>query len=406
MEIVIQKFGGTSVKDVAARKQALVHVKYAVDHGKKVVVVVSAFREPGASYTTDGLLNLVHNNQSRLSKRELDMLVSVGEIVSATVFTEQAREAGLDATALTGSEAGIVTDDEFQNAKILNVDPTPIKKMFKKTNVVVVAGFQGATKDGEITTIGRGGSDVSAAVLGMALNAELVDIFTDVNGIMTADPQLVKRARCIKAISYDELANLAHNGARVIHPRAVEVAKQANLSMRIRATYQQPEELGTIVGERNPHISHYRTVTGITNQNNLTQFSVSTENLTSGQIFQLMAAQNLSIDFINISTDSVVFNLPQMDTWLAEKTLATAHANYRMVSDCAKVAIVGAGITGTPGITARIVNTLAKHHIDILQSTDSYTTIWVLIHKTDLTAALNSLHDEFLQSHQFTLTQQ
>lgn len=405
MEIVIQKFGGTSVKDSTARKQALVHVKYAIEQGKKVVVVVSAFREPGASYTTDGLLNLVHNDQSKLSTRELDMLVSVGEIVSATVFTEETREAGLNAIALTGREAGIVTDDEFQNAKILNVDPTPIKKAFKTVDVVVVAGFQGATKDGEITTIGRGGSDVSAAILGMALKAKQVDIFTDVAGIMTADPQLVKKARCIKTISYDELANLAHNGARIIHPRAVEIAKQANLSMRIRATYQQPEDLGTLVGEETPTISHYRTVTGLTSQTDLTQFSVTTTVLTSGQIFQLMATQKLSIDFINITPNSVVFNLPQSCTELAEKILTNAGAKYQTVSNCAKVAIVGAGITGTPGITARIVNALAKRYIDILQSADSYTTIWILIKKTDLTAALNGLHDEFLRNHQFTVAQ-
>ncbi|ETY74942.1 aspartate kinase [Lactiplantibacillus fabifermentans] len=398
MEIIVQKFGGTSVKDDAARKQALHHVQYAVDQGNKVIVVVSAIGRKGAPYATDSLLGLVHGDQSRLTNRELDMLVSVGETISTAVFTEMAREQGLNCIAMTGHDAGIVTNDEFQNAKILRVDPKPIQAAFDDADVVIVTGFQGATEDGHITTIGRGGSDTSAAILGAALHAKRVDIFTDVNGMMTADPRLVTHARFIEAISYEELANMAHEGAKVIHPRAVEIAEQAHVPMRIRSTYQAPDELGTLVTDRTTtKIEHYRTVTGIAHQTNLTQFTVPTDKLSSSQIFQLMAQHGLSVDFINITQHQVVFNLVNGDAVVAQKLLSAANVdNCQCISDCAKVSVVGAGITGTPGVTARIVTALSAQHIDILQSTDSYTTIWVLVKEADLKAAMNALHDEFL----------
>lgn len=397
MEIIVQKFGGTSVKDTAARKQALQHVQYAVDQGDKVIVVVSAIGRKGAPYATDSLLGLVGADRSRLTNRELDMLVSVGETISTAVFTELAREQGLNVTAMTGHDAGIVTDDDYQNAKILRVDPKPIQTAFEDADVVVVTGFQGATTSGHITTIGRGGSDTSAAILGAALKAKRVDIFTDVNGMMTADPRLVTHAHFIKTISYEELANMAHEGAKVIHPRAVEIAEQAHVPMRIRSTYQAPDELGTLVTDRSTtHIEHYRTVTGIAHQTDLTQFTVPTTKLSSSEIFQLMAEHGLSVDFINITQNQVVFNLVDGDATVAKGLLTAAGVNCQAISHCAKVSVVGAGITGTPGVTARIVTALSKQHIDILQSTDSYTTIWVLVKEADLKPAMNALHDEFL----------
>jgi len=397
MEIIVQKFGGTSVKDDAARKQALRHVQYAVDQGDKVIVVVSAIGRKGAPYATDSLLDLVHGEQSRLTNRELDMLVSVGETISTAVFTELAREQGLNVVAMTGQDAGIVTSDEFQNAKILRVKPQAVEAAFDDADVIVVTGFQGATETGHITTIGRGGSDTSAAILGAAFKAKRVDIFTDVNGMMTADPRLVTHARFIKAISYEELANMAHEGAKVIHPRAVEIAEQAHVPMRIRSTYQAPDELGTLVTDRTTtQIEHYRTVTGIAHQTGLTQFTVPTDTLSSSEIFELMAAHSLSVDFINITQHQVVFNLVNGDAQVATKLLAQAHVHCETIADCAKVSVVGAGITGTPGVTAKIVTALSTQHIDILQSTDSYTTIWVLVKQADLKVAMNALHDAFL----------
>ncbi|PJE49018.1 aspartate kinase [Pediococcus damnosus] len=404
--IIVQKFGGSSVKDGPTRLKALQHVKLAVSQGNKVIVVVSAFRSRQTPYATDALLNLVHGDQNKLSNRERDMLMSVGETISATVFTELAREQGLTAMALTGHDAGIITSNEFQNAKILKVDPQPIQNAFKKVDVVVVTGFQGATKNGQITTLGRGGSDVSAVALGAALKTKRVDIFTDVEGIMTADPRLVTHARCLKIIGYNELANLAINGARVIHPQAVEIAKQANLPMHIRATYQSPTELETLVTNQLAPIKRYRSVTGIAHQTGLTQFSVSTNEDTSAEIFQLLATHKLSIDFISITRHRVVFNLVNGAASNAKKLLSRENIAYQTITDCAKVSIVGAGMSGTPGITARIVTTLLANHIDILQSADSYTTIWILIKQSDLKTALNVLHDEFLNVYQHIKVQE
>ncbi len=400
MEIMVQKFGGTSVQDDQARKKAMAHVKYAVSQGYKVAVVVSAIGRKGAPYATDSLLNLVGSNNSLLSARELDMLVSVGEIISAAVFTEMLKENGFSATALTGPDAGFRTNNEYQNAKVLDVKTDEILKCFKSQDVVVVAGFQGLSREGHYTTLGRGGSDTSAALLGAALSAKRVDIFTDVSGMMTADPRLVKKAKFLKNVSYEEVANMAHEGAKVIHPRAVEVAQQAHLPLRIRSTWDGVDELGTLVSDRDLSIRHYRTVTGIAHQVGLTQFSVKTEKYDPQTIFKLLADNHLSIDFINILPEKFVFNLDANESQKAKKLLQEKQVAAEIIENCAKVSIVGAGIMGTPGITAQIVAALNGKNIKILQTTDSYTTIWVLVRQSDLPAAVNALHDAFLSDHQ------
>ncbi|MCC7665598.1 aspartate kinase [Liquorilactobacillus satsumensis] len=396
MEIMVQKFGGTSVQDDAARHKALEHVRYAVSKGYKVVVVVSAIGRKGAPYATDSLLNLVKGEQTKLSHRELDMLVSVGEIISTAVFTELLKENGLAATAMTGADAGFRTDNEYQNAKVLDVKTEGIIKAFSQKDVVVVAGFQGLSREGHLATLGRGGSDTSAALLGAALSAKRVDIFTDVSGMMTGDPRIVKKARFLKNVSYEEVANMAHEGAKVVHPRAVEIAQQAHVPLRIRSTWDSVSEMGTLISDRDLSIQDYRSVTGIAHQVGLTQFSVSTAAYPADKIFNLLAANHLSVDFINILPEKVVFNLNHVQTLVAQELLAKAKITAEVINDCAKVSIVGAGIMGTPGITAKIVATLVKNKIEILQTTDSYTTIWVLVKQSDLNVAVNALHDTFL----------
>ncbi|WP_057896630.1 aspartate kinase [Liquorilactobacillus oeni] len=396
MEIMVQKFGGTSVQDDAARHKALEHVRYAVEKGYKVVVVVSAIGRKGAPYATDSLLELVDSGKSKLSPRELDMLVSVGEVISTAVFTELLKENGLKAVAMTGADAGFRTDNEYQNAKVIDVKTEGILKTFTSNEVVVVAGFQGLSRQGHVATLGRGGSDTSAALLGAALSAERVDIFTDVSGMMTGDPRIVKKARFLKSVSYEEVANMAHEGAKVVHPRAVEIAQQAHVPLRIRSTWDSVDELGTLISDRDLSIQDYRSVTGIAHQVGLTQFSISTAKYSADMLFKLLAKNDLSVDFINILPEKVVFNLNHIQSAAAKKILAKEHIAADVISDCAKVSIVGAGIMGTPGITAKIVTALAKYGIKILQTTDSYTTIWVLVSQKDLGVAVNALHDTFL----------
>lgn len=396
MKIVVQKFGGTSVKDDEARHTAMKHVAYAVKKGFKAAVVVSAIGRKGAPYATDSLLELVGNEKSKLSPREMDMLVSVGEVISAAVFCEMLKENGLKATAMTGPDAGFKTNNDYRNAKVLDVEKQNVMEAFKSFDVVVVAGFQGLSKSGHVTTLGRGGSDTSAALLGAALGAEYCDIFTDVSGMMTADPRLVEKAKFLKNVSYEEVANMAHEGAKVIHPRAVEVAQQAHLPLRIRSTWDDVDETGTVISDRNLVINHYRTVTGIAHQTGLTQFTVKSEDCSADRLFDLLAVNDLSVDFINISPEKYVFNLNREHSLVAKTVLSEAEIPVSIVEDCVKVSIVGAGIMGTPGITAKMVGALMREKIEILQTTDSYTTIWVLVHGKDLKRAVNILHETFL----------
>ncbi|VEF48356.1 aspartate kinase [Bacillus freudenreichii] len=400
MKVVVQKFGGTSVKNNESRAHAKKHIQKAVENGNKVVVVVSAMGRKGDPYATDTLLGLIGDKKSTLSNREKDMLVSCGETISSVVFTHMLNEKGIKATAMSGAQAGFVTNNDYTNAKILKMNCERLKGELKTYDVVVVAGFQGAAENGDVTTIGRGGSDTSAAALGAALNAEFIDIFTDVEGMMTADPRIVKKARPLSVVTYDEVCNMAYQGAKVIHPRAVEIAMQAKIPLRIRSTYSEsPGTLVTTLDRKNqqPEVRD-QLVTGIAFLENISQIKVSAKkgqyNFQS-EVFKAMANANISVDFINISPTGVVYTIPE-DT--VERAVAELNkVGYEPVVErqCAKVSIVGAGITGVPGVTAKIVTALAEKEIRILQSADSHTTIWVLVEGNELVNAVNALHDAF-----------
>lgn len=263
-------------------------------------MVVSAIGRLGDPYATDSLLSLVDADESFLDLREKDTLLSVGETISMAVFTNLLKKNGVLAAGLTGQDAGIVTNDEFSNAKVQRVNTAPILELFEVQDVVVVTGFQGISENGHLTTIGRGGSDTTAAILGKAFAAERIDIFTDVSGMMTADPRLVEQAKFLDVVSYQEVSNMAHEGAKVIHPRAVELAMQAGIPLRIRSTYQEVTDVGTLVTHSANQVGHYRLVTGIAHVSNLVQFTISTEHVEQKEIFGLMAAAGISVDFINI----------------------------------------------------------------------------------------------------------
>lgn len=396
MKILVQKFGGTSVKDDESRAAAEKHIVQAVKDGYKVIVVVSAIGRLGDPYATDSLLSLIDGDETQLDLREKDLLLSVGETISATVFTNQLKKNGLPAAALTGQDAGIITNDDFSNAKVLRVETEPIFEFFKKVDVVVVTGFQGVTETGHITTIGRGGSDTTAALLGKAFKAERIDIFTDVSGMMTADPRLVEQAKFLEVVSYQEVSNMAHEGAKVIHPRAVELAMQATIPLRIRSTYLPVTDLGTLVTHSELQVGHYRLVTGIAHVSNLVQFTIETTKQSPETIFSLLANAGISVDFINIFPHQVVFTLVKHEAELAKIIFSENNIAVSTLEDCAKVAVVGAGITGVPGVTAKIVTSLAAEDIAILQSADSYTTIWILVSGENLQNAVCTLHDVFL----------
>ncbi|ARI77455.1 aspartate kinase [Halobacillus mangrovi] len=400
MKLLVQKFGGTSVRDTESRSRAITHVKKALNDGYKVVVTVSAMGRKGSPYATDTLLGLIDFPNMNVSPREQDLLMSCGETISSIVFSHELSREGIPSVSLTGAQAGFLTTDDFTKAKIIHMNPSRILHELETYDVVVVAGFQGHTQKGETTTIGRGGSDTTAAALGAALSAEYIDIFTDVEGIMTADPRLVESARPLNVITYNEICNLAYQGAKVIHPRAVEIAMYAKVPIRVRSTYSDlPGTLvsGTKDGNLGKDISD-RTVTGIAHILGLTQIKVQSKEDPSklqSDVFKSMASANISVDFINISPSGVVYTIDSIFTEKATRILKDLGYEPEIKEGCAKVSTVGAGISGLPGVTATIVQSLTDSGIQILQSADSHTTIWVLIKETDLVQAVNALHDAF-----------
>lgn len=400
MKLIVQKFGGTSVRSQESRQKAIEHVQAAINDGYKVVIVVSAMGRKGDAYATDSLLGLIDYPKTQVSKREQDLLISCGEIISSVVFSHDLNKSGVKATALTGAQAGFVTSNDFTNAKIKTISTDRVKEELDHNDVIVVAGFQGSTERGEMTTIGRGGSDTSAAALGAALQADFVDIFTDVSGIMTADPRLVETARPLSVVTYNEISNLAYQGAKVIHPRAVELAMQAKIPLRVRSTYSKDE--GTLITsstskEHGRDITD-RPVTGIAHLSGISQIKVKAREGTyqlQSEVFKSMAEAGISVDFINISPMGVIYTVPEALTEEASSILDALGYDFEITPHCAKVSTVGAGMAGVPGITAKIVHTLSESEIQILQSADSHTTIWVLIKESDLTKTVNALHQAF-----------
>ena len=222
MGVVVQKFGGSSLSDEDGREAAVYKILKCRGEGNDVVVVVSAMGRRGAPYATDSLLDLV-SCQGFSAKREMDLLMCCGEIISAVVLASHIHRRTEDLTVLTGWQAGIVTDSNHGNANILEVNPEKIKELLEMGNIVVVAGFQGATSDGTITTLGRGGSDITAAALGVALAAERVEVYTDVNGVATCDPKVIPDAPVLTWLDYKTALEISNQGAKVLHPRAVEI---------------------------------------------------------------------------------------------------------------------------------------------------------------------------------------
>lgn len=400
MQILVQKFGGTSVQTKENRNYVIRHIKEALINDYKLVVVVSALGRKPDPYATDTLLDLVGFPANHNSAQELDLLMSCGETIASVVLSNELQRHHISATALTGAQAGFVTNNDFTQAKIKKVNPKRILEEFEQNDVVVIAGFQGQTETGEVTTIGRGGSDTSAAALGAALQADEIQIFTDVNGIMTADPRVVKGARPLDVVTYTEICNLAYQGAKVVHPRAVEIAMQAKIPMRVRSTYSNGQgtlvttsriqELGSDIPDR--------LITGIAHMDRITQIRVQTKEEAirlHSEVFKAMAESGISVDFINISPNGVLYTVPEAFTKKAVRVLQTLGFQPEITENCAKVSAVGAGMTGVPGVASKIVQALTNRNVQILQSADSHTTIWVLIHEKDLATAVNALHDAF-----------
>lgn len=403
MKIIVQKFGGSSLSTQEKRLQAAHKVISAQKEGYAIVVVVSAMGRTGDPYATDTLINLAKSINNDINLREKDLLLNCGEIISAVVLCQVFSKMGHEATVLTGAQAGIITDSSFTEAKILKVNPDKIINNLKNNKIVIVTGFQGITENGDLTTLGRGGSDTTATALGVALDAEFVEIFTDVDGIKTADPRIVKDAKTLEVITYNEICHLAQQGAKVIHPRAVEIAMQKNIPLKVKCTFNDTP--GTLVTNyvethNSVEISSDRLITGITHVPRITQLKISTENLKDMvdlelKIFRSMALSNISIDFINVHPHQVIFTVKDEDAEKAEKIINNIGLDVEILPGCAKVSTVGANMAGVPGVMAQIVEALTEENIQILQTADSHTTIWCLVKKEDMEKAVIALHKKF-----------
>ncbi len=396
MHVVVQKFGGTSVATRDMRLRAAAHVESAISDGNRVVVVVSAMGRKGDPYATDTLLG-IPDEESVVSARDLDLLMTCGEQISAVVFAGLLRSRGHDVAVLTGGQAGIITTNQFGSSRIVDIDPSRVNEELSLGRIVVVMGFQGITSDGEVTTLGRGGSDTTATALGVALDADVVDIFTDVDGIMTADPRIVSDAKRLHQVTYNEICNLAYQGAKVIHPRAVEIAMQKNIPIRVRSTLTT--DPGTLVTSAAQILeSHHvleKPVTGITQTANVTQIELTGDSIDKPSVFAAMAEHGISVDFISVGPSRVQYTVADSDAKLTVRVLSQLGQNPSVLPGCAKIAAVGAGIAGVPGIMAQIVDALEKEGIEILQSADSHTTIWCLIRREQMERAVRALHEAF-----------
>lgn len=400
MRILVQKFGGTSLKTRELRRRVVHHIQNAIDAQYKVVVVVSAMGRKGDPYATDTFLDWIEHNGRGLNPREMDLLLSCGEIISATTLSSMLKEKDIGNVVLTGGQAGILTNGDFSNAQILTVNPKRVKEELERVPVVIVTGFQGQTADGEVTTLGRGGSDTTATALGVGLDAEYVDIFTDVDGIMTADPRIVEDAAPLHTVTYAEISNLAFQGAKVIHPRAVEIAMQKNVPIRVRSTMS--DGVGTLVTNLNEMSRvgevNDRLITGITQVPGITQIKLNTSDDDYDmhlKVFKAMAENDISVDFINVNPSSVAYTVFDHVAERAQSILSDMGYTPTCLPGCAKVSTVGAGIAGVPGVMAKIVEALTQEEIPILQSADSHTTIWVLVNGTDMERAVRALHRKF-----------
>lgn len=405
MKILVQKFGGTSVATVDKRKQAVAKIREARERGYHPVAVVSAMGRQGEPYATDTLITCVREEREEIERRELALLLNCGEIISAVFMAQSLAAAGIQAMAFTGGQSGILTEQRYDNARILEINPEQIIKCLEENKIAVVAGFQGISRDGEFTTLGRGGSDITAAALGVALKAEEVEIFTDVDGVMTADPRVVPQARPVRVMTYNEVCEMAHLGAKVIHPRAVEIAREGRVPLRIRSTFSGGE--GTLITDTHAYtppggveIRGDKTVTGLAYIGEMARIELTSgEDLNqSGRIldvFLLLAEAGISLDMIQVSPRTISFIIKEAHYRRALSLLEKTGLKINAATGFAKVAVAGAGMRGVPGVMARVVQGLTKARAPVFQTTDSHTSIACLVRKEDLPRALLALHEEF-----------
>jgi aspartate kinase len=400
MALIVQKYGGSSVANGERIKNIARRIAKVRDEGNEVVVVVSAMGD-----TTDELINLAHQVSEQPSDRELDLLLSTGEVVSSTLLAMALDSLGYKAVSLSGVQAGIQTDSSYSRARILRVDPKRIANELGKGNIVIVAGFQGMTQDMDITTLGRGGSDTTAVALAAALKAEICQIYTDVEGVYTADPHLVPEATKLKEVGYEEMLELASYGAKVIHPRAVELGELYDVPILVASSFS--DSTGTFIcKEASMEVRNkVRGIAHDTNVAKITVIGVPDKPGVAMSIFEPLAKANISVDTIvqNASVQNITdltFTVAQTDLNKA-MSIVEPVAKFLGAKQCiadatsAKVSIVGTGMQNTPGYAARMFRALYEEGINIQLITTSEIRITCIISEDKVKDAVQALHRAF-----------
>lgn len=402
-DIIVQKFGGTSVADTDKIKRVANAVIREKELGNDVVVVVSAM-----GHTTDYLVKMAKDLSPNPSAREMDMLLSTGEGVSIALLAMAIQAKGYEAISLNAMQIGIMTEDVHMKARIIDIKTDKLRENLDEGKIIVVAGFQGITKYGEITTLGRGGSDTSAVALAAALGAARCDIYTDVEGVYTTDPRIVPNASKLDTISYEEMLELARVGANVLHPRSVETAKQCNVPLRVRSTFKLDNPGTLIIGVKNMEV--YKPVTGVAidlSQVRVVVCDVPDVPGHAAKLFGTLAKENISVDMIiqsyartTSNTNDIAFTIDKADLRKAnivlEKIKTELNAGtIHIDEDIAKVSIVGAGMVDRPGIAATMFETIAGLGINIKMISTSEIKISCLVEKNDAERSLKALHQIF-----------
>ena len=402
MSLIVQKFGGTSVKDAERIRNVADIVTSTYKEGNDVVVVVSAQGD-----TTDDLIAKGEEINPKASKREMDMLLSAGEQISASLLAMAIEGMGYPVVSLLGWQAGFDTTTDYSNARIKKVNPARIKQELDKRRIVVVTGFQGVNRFGDMTTLGRGGSDTSAVAIAATMHADLCQIYTDVDGVYTADPRKIPGAKKLDTISYDEMLELATLGAQVLHNRSVEMAKKYNIELEVLSSLTRRR--GTIVKEESN--VEKMLISGVAKDDNIARISIIGVPDKPGlafKIFSKLASKGINVDIILQSigrngTKDISFTVAK-DKMEEAIALLQQHAEKwgasNIVSDdnVTKVSIVGAGMESHPGVAAEMFEALFSRSVNIQMISTSEIKISVLLNKADGERAVEAIHEKFFET--------
>ncbi len=401
MNLIVQKFGGTSVENPETLKIVAQKIIDCKEAGNEVVVVVSAM---GSS--TDELINLANELSETPSPREMDMLLSAGERITMSLLAMHLNNLGYESFSLTGSQAGITTTSRHGMAEIESISGERVKEGIQDGKIVIVAGFQGVNKETkEITTLGRGGSDATAVALAAALDAEKCEIYTDVEGVFTADPRIVEKAKLIKEITYDEMLEMASSGAKVLMARSVEFGRRYNVPIIVKPTFSIGE--GTIVKD---NVMEQAIVSGVTHNDKeikFTLFGVPDQPGIAGKVFGPLSEAGVIVDMIvqNVSKDSktdISFTSPSEQKNDVETILDNLSSELNAEGsdsdpDIARVSLIGAGMKAESGIASKMFSILGKNKINIAMISTSPIRISCVVSKIDMQKAIDSLHEEFIE---------